>query len=88
MTTLPGGPGRGRYLISCNDGTKLARFIVEAGRNPELQVLDTIGPRGAPHTAVFEMDHSTAAALERDFAASGDMKIEPDRPLSLFGPAT
>lgn len=87
MTTLSGGPGRGRYLISCNDGVKLARFVDDARIKPELTLLDTIGPRGAPYTAVFEMAHSTAADLARDFALSGDMKIEPDRPLSMFGPS-
>ncbi len=85
MTTIQGGPGRGRYLVSCADGARLARFVSEARGNPELHLLDTIGPQGAPHTAVFEMAHTTAAQLEQRFNAGGDMKIEPDRPLSLFG---
>ncbi len=87
MPTIQGGPGRGRYIVSCSDGAKLARFVSDARANPELQLLDTIGPQGAPHTAVFDMAHATAAALEQRFASTGDMKIEPDRPLSLFGPS-
>lgn len=87
MATIQGGPGRGRYLVSCNDGTKLASFVSESHANPELQLVETIGPPGAPHTAVFDMAHAIAAQLEHRFAASGDMKIEPDQPLSLFGPA-
>jgi hypothetical protein len=86
MPTIQSGPGRGRYIVSCADGAKLARFVADARTNPELQLLDAIGPQGAPHTAVFDMAHDTAAALEQRFAASGDMKIEPDRPLSLFCP--
>ncbi len=87
MATIHGGPGRGRYLISCKDGARLARFVSDSLANPALHLLDTIGPQGAPHTAVYEMAHATAAQLEQHFAASGDMKIEPDRPLSLFDPS-
>ncbi len=87
MATIQGGPGRGRYLVSCPDSAKLAHFVSESHADPELQLLDTIGPQGAPHTAVFDMAHATAAQLEQRFATSGDMKIEPDQPLSLFGPA-
>ncbi len=85
MATIHGGPGRGRYLVSCADGARLANFVAESHADPELQLLDTIGPHGAPHTAVFDMAHATAAELERRFATSGDMKIEPDQPLSMFG---
>ncbi len=86
MATIQGGPGRGRYLVSCNDSAKLARFVSDSHADPELQLIETIGPRDAPHTAVFDMAHAIAVQLEHRFAASGDMKIEPDQPLSLFGP--
>ncbi len=84
MATIQDGPGRGRYLVSCTDGAKLAGFVSETRSNPELQLIDTIGPQGAPHTAVYEMAHATAAQLEQRFAAEGTLKIEPDRPLSMF----
>ena len=85
MPIIHGGPGRGRYLVSCGDSAKLTGFVAEAARMPDLTLLDTLGPSGAPHTAVFDMAHATAAQLAQRFAASGDMKIEPDQPLSLFG---
>ena len=85
MPVIQGGPGRGRYLISCHDSGKLAGFVSDASGNPELQLLDTMGPPGAPHTAVFDMSHDKAAELQRHFAAGGDLKIEPDQPLSMFG---
>ncbi len=85
MPNFQGGPGRGRYLVSSGDSTKLADFVSEATRMPELQLLNTIGPQGAPHTAVYDMPHATAAQLSQRFASSGDMKIEPDQPLSMFG---
>lgn len=87
MATIQGGPGRGRYLVSCTDGAKLARFVSDSHADPELQLIETLGPQGAPHTAVFDMAHAIAAQLEHRFASSGDMKIEPDQPLSLFGPS-
>jgi hypothetical protein len=86
MATIQGGPGRGRYLVSCSDSERLARFVSDTVADPALELLHTIGPQGAPHTAVYDMAHDTAAQLAQRFAASGDLKIEPDRPLSLFGP--
>ncbi len=86
MASIQAGPGRGRYLISSTDGARLARFIADARADPDLQLQNTIGPSGAPHTAVYDMAHATAAQLARRFAASGELTIEPDRPLSLFGP--
>ena len=85
MPIIQDGPGRGRYLVSSGDSAKLADFVSEATRMPELQLLNTIGPQGAPHTAVYDMPHATAAQLSQRFASSGDMKIEPDQPLSMFG---
>lgn len=85
MPVIQGGPGRGRYLVSCTDSGRLSRFVTDARANPELLLLDTVGPPGAPHTAVYEMAHDMAAQLQKHFAASGELNIEPDRPLSLFG---
>ncbi len=85
MPVIQGGSGRGRYLISCTDSGRLSRFVTDARSNPELRLLDTIGPTDAPHTAVYEMAHDMAAQLQKHFAASGDMNIEPDRPLFPFG---
>lgn len=85
MPVIQAGPGRGRYLVSCVDSDKLSRFVAEARGNPDLQLLDTVGPPGAPHTAVYDMAHDMAAQLQKNFAASGELNIEPDRPLSLFG---
>lgn len=84
MPVIQGGPGRGRYLVTCADSGRLSRFVADARSNPELQLLDTVGPTGAPHTAVYEMAHDMAAQLQKHFAASGELNIEPDRPLSLF----
>ncbi len=82
-------PGRGRYLVSLSsnltDSGKLADFVSQASANPDLRLLELIGPAGAAHTAIFDMSHDIAAQLEGHFAAGGDLKIEPDQPLSMFG---
>ncbi len=85
MPVIQGGPGRGRYLVSCADSGKLSGFVATAAADPELKLLGTVGPQGAPHTAVFDMAHDTALQLQQRFATEGDLRIEPDQPLSLFG---
>ena len=80
-----GGSGQGRYLVSSADSTQVADFIAQADADPALTLVEKIGPQEAPHTAVFEMPHATAATLALRFKHSGNLKIEPDRPLSLFG---
>ena len=85
MQAIEGGPGSGRYLVSCPNPGKLNEFIHASHQDPTLQLLDTIGPLGAPHTAVYEMAHAKAADLQRHFSTAGELKIEPDQPLSMFG---
>ena len=85
MSTIQGGPGRGRYLIIANDNLRLRRFVDDAHKDPELDLIETIGPNDAPHTAVYEMAHNKAATLQQGFQVEGALKIEPDKPLSLFG---
>lgn len=85
MRAIEGGPGSGRYIVSCHDSGKLDQFIQSSYQDPSLQLIDTMGPVGAPHTAVYEMAHAKAAELQRAFTQSGDLKIEPDQPLSMFG---
>ena len=84
MQNIQGGPGRGRYLVSSSDSSKLVDFIEEAGDDPSLSLLDTIGQHDKPHTAVFDMPHETAAELARRFKKEGKLRIEPDRPLKMF----
>ena len=85
MHAIEGGPGSGRYLVSCADPGKLAQFIQASQHDPTLQLIDTLGPLNAPHTAVYEMAHAKAADLQRLFNQAGELRIEPDQPLSMFG---
>ncbi len=73
-----------RYIIRAMEIKPLADFINEVNEDPAMQLLDTIGPVGQPHTAVVEMSYDKAISLEQRFRTSNKLKIEPDRPLSLF----
>ena len=61
MKALEENTGSGRYLISCLNPDKLNEFISSGYQDPTLQLIDTVGPVGLPHTAVYEMSHSKAA---------------------------
>lgn len=84
MPSTTAGTDSGRYIIRSLEPEHLADFIDEVNEDPALRLVDTIGPTGQPHTAVFEMKPDKAASLEQRFRTSNKLKIEPDRPLSLF----
>ncbi|MES2934506.1 MAG: hypothetical protein V4805_13580 [Pseudomonadota bacterium] len=84
MSSNPSMPGRGRYIIRAQDSLHLVDFLRTTSCDPNIVLVDTIGPEGQPHTAVFELSHDTARSLEQRFLGSPQLKIEPDRPLSLF----
>jgi hypothetical protein len=74
----------GHFIIRSSDPAALADFIDEVSIDPELGLIDQIGPIGQPHTVVVAMSNAKAAALEQRFKQASPLKIEPDRPLSLF----
>lgn len=84
MQAIQGGSGRGHYLVSSIDSKQLSDFIARAANDPALILLQVLGPQNAPHTASYDMPHDSAAELERRFQVTGNLKIEPDRPLTLF----
>ncbi len=84
MQVIEGGPGRGHYLVSSSDSKQLSDFIARAVNDAALKLIQVMGPEDAPHTALFDMPHDSAANLARSFQQAGHLKIEPDRPLSMF----
>jgi len=89
MTEAQAAPSRkARYLIHAADGAPLADFLALADVDPEITVVDVIGPHDAPHTAVVEISDDKARVLELHFRSTGtpshQLTIEPDQPLSLF----
>lgn len=86
MSSTPTGQESGRYIVRSDDPGKLAEFLDSLAGASGIEVVDLIGPVGAPHTAVVAMPHEKAVALEQQFRTSNQLlTIEPDRPLSLFG---
>ncbi|MCU6497537.1 hypothetical protein LPN04_06985 [Rugamonas sp. A1-17] len=79
---------KARYLIHAADSAPLADFLALADVDPEIDVVDVIGPRDQPHTAVVEISPDKARLLELHFRSAGkpsqQLTIEPDQPLSLF----
>jgi hypothetical protein len=88
MTDTQVAPGKARFLIHAASGAPLTDFLALAAGDPEIAVVDTIGPNGQPHTAVVEISPDKARALALHFRSmSGpdhQLTIEPDRPLSMF----
>ena len=66
------------------EGGTLADFLTAIQGDPTLELVDTIGPAGRPHTAVVATAAQYAAAFEQRFLTSPNLMIERDRPLSLF----
>jgi hypothetical protein len=84
----PTTPGKARYLIHAPDGAPLTDFLALADVDPEITVVDVIGPRDSPHTAVVEISPDKARVLALHFRSTGtpsqQLTIEPDQPLSMF----
>ena len=82
-------PDKARFLVHAARGAPLNDFLAVAATDPEIAVVDVIGPRDRPHTAVVEISPDKARVLDQHFQRTGtpthQLTIEPDRPLSLFG---
>lgn len=77
-----------RFLIHAARGAPLNDFLAAAATDADIALVDLIGPRERPHTAVVEITPEKARLLEQHFRLTGtpahQLTIEPDRPLSLF----
>ena len=84
-----------RYIVRARDAAKrdalsvtseraLNDFIQSIGNDPDIAVVDEIGPSGHPHTLVISVPAHAAAALEERFRQTPQLMFERDRPLSLF----
>ena len=74
-----------RFIVRArDDGGTLADFLATIAHEPELELVDTIGPGQQPHTAVIAMAPEHAPSFEQRFRNSPQLMIERDRPLSLF----
>ncbi|MTV37824.1 hypothetical protein [Duganella radicis] len=80
---------KARFLVHAARGAPLNDFLAVAATDDDITVLDVIGPRERPHTAVVEITPAKAQLLEQHFRQTGtpthQLTIEPDRPLTMFG---
>ena len=74
-----------QYIVrGREDDAALSDFLFSLQEQPEIELVDTFGPEGRPHTAVVAIDTDQASAFEQRFIHSPHLMIERDRPLSLF----
>lgn len=78
-------PARERYIISADDPQQLTDFLHSA--DPDIDIVDRIGPAGKPHTLIVTIPGDKAGFLAQRIRSTSQLTIEPDRPLSLFGTA-
>ena len=74
-----------RFIVRARaEGSTLNDFLTIICNDPQLELIDTIGPQGRAHTAVIATTTEHAPAFEQRFRHSPELMIERDRPLSLF----
>lgn len=85
MQVQQAGPAKPRYIIRAKGAlAPLAAFIESIRGDPDIELVDSIGPAGQVHTAVVEVNAAMALQFERRFIHSDELMIERDQPLSLF----
>lgn len=74
------------YIVRArsDNAAALTDFLRSLHGDPDIALVDQIGPPGAPHTLVVAVAPEQAALLEARIRASGQLTFEQDRPLSLF----
>ncbi|MES2318225.1 MAG: hypothetical protein V4631_12115 [Pseudomonadota bacterium] len=74
-----------RFIVrGPEDGKALADFLAMIKNDPDLELVDLIGPANHPHTAVVAVAAELAPSFEQRFHNLKQLMIEQDRPLSLF----
>ena len=79
---------KSRFLVRAHDHDSaqaaLSAFVASLQDEPDIELVDQIGPPERPHTVVIEVFPEHAAALEQRVRKLQHLMIEPDRPLSLY----
>lgn len=81
-----------RYIVRARDEAGddsrtraiLADFVHSISNDPEIALVDQIGPVGRPHTLVISVPAHRVTTLEERFRLTPQLMFERDRPLSLF----
>lgn len=80
---MPNSP-QARYMVRARDDGALVQFMRSIEGDPDITLIDSIGPQQQPHTLVVSVAHDKAAALEARVRLVPQLVLERDRPLSLF----
>ena len=84
MSAPQAASAMGRYIIRARGApSALAAFIESIRGDPDIALVDTIGPPGQVHTAVIEIAPDKAPQFERRFIHSNELIVERDQPLSM-----
>jgi hypothetical protein len=74
---------RERYMVAQRtQGDLLSKLAAQFHTDPEIAVLDKIGPAEQPDTLVVSMTPDRARQLKADYA--GKLIVEKDAPLTAF----
>ncbi len=78
-----------QYIVRARDDAAaladaLAEFVASVEHDSKIELVDTIGPPGQPHTVIVAVTPELAPAFEQRFRHSTQLMIERDRPLSLY----
>ena len=78
---------KSRYIVRAHDDASalfaLSTLLASLEGDPHIELVDTIGPPGQPHTAVLAVWPEHLHLLEERVRQTSQLIIEPDRPLSL-----
>ena len=74
-----------RYIVRARDeNSALSDFLLSIDNDPEIALVDEIGPVGHPPTLVISVPAHRVSAFEERFRHTPQLMFERDRPLSLF----
>lgn len=79
-------PDTARYLIRAKDDAPINDVLAKLADDPDVELVDLIGPKDQPHTVVVEVSPDKARDLMQRFRSTNQqLIIEPDQPLSPLG---
>ena len=76
---------KSRFIVRARqEGSTLTDFLAGVDSDPQLEVVDTIGPVGRVHTAVVNVAADQVPGFEQRYGHSQQLMIERDRRQSLL----
>ena len=74
---------RERFMVAqTDDSDVLSDLAAKLGADPEVELVDYIGPANKPNTLIVEMPPDRARKLQQNYA--GKLIVEKDKPLTAY----